>query len=177
MINGNECIPGGYHGLQSRCPDESWEVGSIPTRFRKNKYFLKFILINFFLISFSFGQGMYVEKISEPIYSLNLSYGTFNESSLNQFNSDSSSEFYGVSLSTVLGGINQISIDYEKYEKSKFLGANYLYYYKPSFQFNFFTGFGFNYISKQLSSNEKKYNLSLGIFKKSLNKTLSSSSK
>ena len=171
MINGNECIPGGYHGLQSRCPDESWEVGSIPTRFRKNKYFLKFILINFFLISFSFGQGMYVEKISEPIYSLNLSYGTFNESSLNQFNSDSSSEFYGVSLSTVLGGVNQISIDYEKYEKSKFLGANYLYYYKPSFQFNFFTGFGFNYISKQLSSNEKKYNLSLGIFRKSLNKT------
>ena len=68
-------------------------------------------------------------------------------------------------------GINQISIDYEKYEKSKFLGANYLYYYKPSFQFNFFTGFGFNYISKQLSSNEKKYNLSLGIFRKSLNKT------
>ena len=45
---------------------------------------------------------MYVEKISEPIYSLNFSYGTFNESSLNQFNSDSSSEFYGVSLSTIL---------------------------------------------------------------------------
>ena len=54
------------------------------------------------------------------IYSLNLSYGTFNESNLNQFNSDSSSEFYGVSLSTVLGGINQISIDYEKYENQNF---------------------------------------------------------
>ena len=32
MINGNECIPGGYHGLQSNCPDESWGGGfEIPT--------------------------------------------------------------------------------------------------------------------------------------------------
>ena len=53
-------------------------------------------------------------------------------------------------------------------KNQNFKVLNYLYYYN-SYLIDFLS-FGFNYISKQLSSNEKKYNLSLGIFRKSLNK-------
>ena len=64
MKNGSECNPGGCHGLQSRCSDENWEVGSIPTRFRNNH--LLILVALFFTLSFIFPQGMYVEKIEKP---------------------------------------------------------------------------------------------------------------
>ena len=69
MKNGSECNPGGCHGLQSRCSDENWEVGSIPTRFRNNYMLILGVL--FFTLSFIFPQGMYIEKNEKPVYSLN----------------------------------------------------------------------------------------------------------
>ena len=76
MNNGSECSPGGCHGLQSRCSDENWEVGSIPTRFRNN--YMLILVITFFLNSFIFPQGMYVDKVDNPIYSLNLLFSSLN---------------------------------------------------------------------------------------------------
>ena len=65
MKNGSECNPGGCHGLQSRCSDENWEVGSIPTRFRNNYMLILGVL--FFTLSFIFPQGMYIDKNDKPV--------------------------------------------------------------------------------------------------------------
>ena len=109
MKNGSECNPGGCHGLQSRCSDENWEVGSIPTRFRNNYMLILGVL--FFTLSFIFPQGMYIDKNDKPVYSLNILYN-----SLNSTNSITEIEnvehYYGISLSSIFKGNNELSLGY-----------------------------------------------------------------
>ena len=162
MSNGSECNPGGYHGLQSRCPDVNWEVGSIPTRFRNN-----FILLVSIFFSFIFSQGMYIDKIDDSIYSLNMSYSIFE--GFQDINSDGLvNEFtynnYGISLSTVLKGTHEISLNYSKGEDSKVIGTSYLYYIKPDFYFKIFSGLAYDYIQKQDDLIENKYKARIGTY-------------
>ena len=163
MNNGSECNPGGCHGLQSRCLDENWEVGSIPTRFRNN--YMLILVVLFFTLSFIFPQGMYIEKINEPVYSLNILF-----SSLNSTNSttgvDDVENYYGLSLSSVFKGNNELSLGYKKSEDSKIISTSYLYYIKPDFYFNIFSGLSYEYIQKNSSINESKYSAKVGIYGK-----------
>ena len=169
MINGNECNPGGYHGLQSRCPDVNWEVGSIPTRFRNNYFFLVFVYF-----SFLFSQGMYVDKIDESIYSLNMNYSIFqgvHDMNSNGVVDEYINNNYGISLSTVLNGIHEISLNYSKKEDSKVIGTSYLHYIKPDFYFNIFSGLSYDYIRKEGDLSENKYKIRLGTYTKPNNST------
>jgi len=156
MKNGSECNPGGCHGLQSRCSDENWEVGSIPTRFRNN--YMLILVVLFFTLSFIFPQGMYIEKNDKPVYSLNILYN-----SLNETNPDTEIEdvenYYGLSLSYIFKGNNEFSLSYKSSEDSKITSTSYLYYIKPDFYLNMFSGVSYEYVH-----NENKYSAKIGIY-------------
>ena len=169
MSNGNECNPGGYHGLQSRCPDVNWEVGSIPTRFRNNYIFFIFVFF-----SFLFSQGMYVDKIDESIYSLNMNYNIFQgfeDINSNGVMDEYTDNNYGISLSTVLKGLHEISFNYSKEQDSKVLGTSYSYYIKPDFYFKMFSGLSYDYIQKKGNLIEHKYKARLGTYIRPNNST------
>ena len=164
MKNGSECNPGGCHGLQSRCSDENWEVGSIPTRFRNN--YMLILVALFFTLSFIFPQGMYINKIDRPVYSLNITFDSFNDIKIvgNGDEIDDNQKYYGLSLSSVFKGNNEISLSYKSNEDSKIINTSYLYYIKPEFYLNMFSGVSYEYIQKSSDINENKYNVKLGIY-------------
>jgi len=164
MKNGSECNPGGCHGLQSRCSDENWEVGSIPTRFRNN--YMLILVASFFTLSFISAQGMYIDKIDKPVYSLNITFDSFNDIKIvgNGDEIDDNEKHYGLSLSSVFKGNNEISLGYKSNEDSKIINTSYLYYIKPDFYLNMFSGISYEYIQKSSDINENKYNVKLGIY-------------
>ena len=174
MNNGSECSPGGCHGLQSRCSDENWEVGSIPTRFRNN--YMLILVIAFFLNSFIFPQGMYIDKVDTPIYSLNLIFSSFN-SNLDINNdgtlNDIVENYYGLSLSSVFKGKNELSLGYKENKNSKIINTSYSYYIKPDFYINMFAGISYNYIQKT-NSNKNEYTARVGFYGNDKNNTESS---
>ena len=170
MRNGSECNPGGCHGLQSRCLDENWEVGSIPTRFRKNYIF--FLILSFIFFSFIFSQGMYIEKNDNSVYSFNIIFDSFRESKdINNdgIMDDNIKDYYGLSLSTVIKGNNEFSLGYKEGTNSKIFNTSYSYYIKPNLYFNFFVGPTYEYIKKDLNITENRYSVKLGIYGKKRN--------
>ena len=160
MKNGSECNPGGCHGLQSRCSDENWEVGSIPTRFRNN--YLLILVALFFTLSFIFPQGMYIEKIEKPVYSLNITFNSL--STTKDTGIENVENYYGLSLSSIFKGNNELSLGYRSSKDSEIISTSYLYYIKPEFYLNMFSGISYEYIQKSSDINENKYNLRLGIY-------------
>ena len=176
MNNGSECNPGGCHGLQSRCPDENWEVGSIPTRFRNN--FMILMIILFLGSSFIFPQGMYLDKGDKSVYSINAILGVFNGS--NDLDGDGVmndylDNKYGLSLSAIINVNNEFSLGYEKNEDSRSITASYLYYIRPQFYLNVLSGISYDYIRKSSDINENKYTFRIGFFGKQISRGKSTS--
>jgi len=164
MNNGSECNPGGCHGLQSRCPDESWEVGSIPTRFRN--HFMLLILL--FISSFIFPQGMYLDNEDKSVYSINAMLGMFNGShdpNGDGVMNDYTDNKYGLSLSAIINANNELSLGYEKNEESKSITGSYIYYIRPQFYFKILSGISYEHIQKT-NSNENKYIAKIGFYGK-----------
>ena len=165
MNNGSECNPGGCHGLQSRCPDESWEVGSIPTRFRNN--FMIVILVLFLVSSFILPQGMYLNKGDKSVYSINVMLGLFdgsNDPNGDGLMNDYTDNKYGLSLSTIINANNELSLGYEKNEDSRSVTTSYLYYIRPQFYFKILSGISYEYIRKNSDINENKYTARIGFY-------------
>ena len=173
MKNGSECNPGGCHGLQSRCSDENWEVGSIPTRFRNN--YMLMLVASFFLISFIFPQGMYVGKIDDPIYSFNIVFNSLNDTkpALNDPATlvDYNEKHYGLSLSYLFKGKNEFLLGYKENEDSKVINTSYSYYIKPDFYLNMFSGLSYEHIQKSSDFNEDKFSIRIGIYGNKKNET------
>ena len=172
MNNGSECSPGGCHGLQSRCSDENWEVGSIPTRFRNN--YMLILVITFFLNSFIFPQGMYVDNPDTPIYSLNLLFSSLNSTNLDTGIKDVEN-YYGLSLSSVFKGKNELSLGYKENKNSKIINTSYLYYIKPDFYINMFAGISYNY-RQETNGNKNEYTARVGFYGNDKNKINTESS-
>ena len=73
-------------------------------------------------------QGMYVNKESITVYSLNVDLHSMRNDNL-----DTPNNYWGIGLSSVIIGINEYSIHYQKKENSESIETLYNYYIKPDF--------------------------------------------
>ena len=72
--------------------------------------------------------------------------------------------YYGLSLSSIFKGNNELSLGYKSSEDSKIISTSYLYYIKPDFYLNIFSGLSYEYVQKNSDINENKYSAKIGIY-------------
>ena len=117
----------------------------------------------FFTLSFIFPQGMYIEKNDKPVYSLNILYNSLNRTAT-ATEIEHVENYYGLSLSYIFKGNNEFSLGYKLNEDSKIISTSYLYYIKPDFYLNMFSGVSYEYVQKNSNINENKYSAKVGIY-------------
>ena len=119
---------------------------------------LKMLYILYFSCLIS--QGIYADKKDPIIYSLNIKYNSEDNSILN-----TSEDYWNVGLSSVLKGINEYGLNYQKKKEYKSFETFYNYYIKPDFYLKMSYGISYMFIDKyDDGSNINRYGTRLSFY-------------